>query len=105
MIDAVHLLFVEVFVQQAVQHLRGFDVLAEGFFHHDAMLAARPVQARLVEIIDHRTELGGLDREIENDVGAAAHFRGGQRFLEFGVIRMVVQFSLHISKALGELVE
>ena len=39
MIDAKHLAFVEIAVQQLVEHPGRFDVLTEGLLHHDAVQA------------------------------------------------------------------
>ena len=45
-IDAVDLLLVEMLVQQAIEHLRRFEVFAKGLFDHDAVQPARLVEAR-----------------------------------------------------------
>ena len=105
MVDAIHLLLIKMLMQQAIQHLRGFDILTKRFFHHDTVQAARRIQTGFVQAVDHRAKFRWLDRQIKNYIGAATHLRRGQRFFQLGVVFKLMQFTLDIGKTTGEFFE
>src|SRR4051812_17876221 len=92
-------------VQDFVQALRAFQVFAEWLFNHDAMQPARPIEADDSKIFGDRGELGRLDRQIEDDVGARFSFwlaKLSKQPLKSLDAREVAR---HVAEALGETVE
>jgi hypothetical protein len=65
-IDAVDLLLVEMLVQQAIEHLRRFEIFAKWLFDHHTVQAARLVESRGFEVLDHCAEFRRLDSKIEH---------------------------------------
>src|SRR5579863_9289545 len=72
MIDAIHLRFIEELMDQAIQLLRGVQVMTERLLNDRARPAGALVETGGAEASDRRRKRGGRQREIEGAVARKA---------------------------------
>ncbi len=91
-IDAIDLFLVEMLVQEPIQPLRRFKVLAEGFLDHHAVHATRLVEPDSFQVLDHRRELGRLDGKVEHRARTRRLRRqvGRQRMVGLDVVEIAL---------------
>ena len=104
-VDAEHLLLVEMLMQDAIQQTGALDILAERLFDDDAMMAARLVQPGLVQPADDGAEIGRLDRKVEYGIGADVLTAGslGQALVELRIVQFTGEVTEPPGKALVNL--
>ena len=102
MVDAVDLLLVEMAVQQLIEPLRTFDVVAERLLHDNAMQAAWTIQSDRRQITDDGAEVVGFDGKIKSDVRAHTGLWFAQFFQQSPVRLDVLQVAAHVAEAGGK---